>query len=80
MSSLFLGTAKVEVGWAGRKSSEEEGKCRKMGVSDGFAPELVLLAREADETRPWERHGHAAQGCIQSCPGLPFIDSVTQCP
>lgn len=52
VSSLLLGTAKAEVGWAGRESSEEEGKCRKMGVSDGLVSELVLLDTEADETWP----------------------------
>lgn len=52
MSSLLLGTAKAEVSLAGRKSSEEEGKCRKMSVSDGFFPELVLLDTRANETWP----------------------------
>jgi len=37
-SSLLLGTVKAEVGSAGGKPSEEEGKCRKMGVSDGLGP------------------------------------------
>lgn len=52
MSSLLFGTAKAEVGLAGRESSEEEGKCRKTGVSDRFVPELVLLDTEAGETWP----------------------------
>lgn len=42
MSSLLLGTAKAEVGLAGRESSEDEGKCRRMGVSDGFVAELLF--------------------------------------
>lgn len=33
----------------GEKSSEEEGKCRKMGVSDGLGPKLVPLGAEADK-------------------------------
>lgn len=76
LGSLLLDTAKAEVGLAGRKSSKEEGKCRKMGVSDGFVPELVLLDTEADETWPQLGHGHAAQDCIQRCPGLPSSNSV----
>lgn len=33
-------------------SSEEEGKCREMGVSDELVPQLVLLDTKANETWP----------------------------
>lgn len=46
-SSLLLSTVKAEVDLVGGKAFEEEGKCRKMGVSDGLGPEMVLLGAEA---------------------------------
>lgn len=48
-SCLLLGTVKGEVVSVGEKSSEEEGKCRKMGVSDWLGSELVPLGVKADK-------------------------------
>ena len=79
-SSLLLGTEKGEVGLVGGNPSEEERKCRKMGVSDGLGPELVPVGAEAGKATlapgPGQGHGCAAQGCIAKAPSSLFQYSI----
>lgn len=85
MSSLLLGTAKAEAGSAGGKPSKEEGKCRKMGVSDGLGP-AVSSSRHSGRARPHSLPalvGATAmqhRAALQRRPVLPFsIQVIAQC-